>query len=50
MRKELLELTTNNMLTNVTNNRKTLKTKQLFKFTCFIIYVGPYCIGEFAYA
>ena len=35
------------MLTNVT---KTVKIRQLFIITCFIIHVGLECIGVEAYA
>lgn len=37
----------NTLLRNVTN---TLKNRQLFMITCFIIHVGLECIGEKAYA
>lgn len=43
----LAEIILNNMLTNVT---KSLKIKQLFEFTCFIIHVDLECVGEKAYA
>ena len=35
------ELTSNNMLTNVTKNQE---NRQLLRFTCFIIHVGPLCM------
>ena len=42
-----LEQTQNNMLKNVT---KSSNKAQLLKFTCFSIHVGPYGVGEKAYA